>query len=102
MKTVAVHEFGHTLGFDHNWRWPSSMGNPHEEAATIDPANNTLSWSVSSQPWHDGEKLMLRIHKALPAPQGTSVSLSEGTFNVSWSAFTDAAEYRVQHHTGGT
>ncbi len=68
MKTVAVHEFGHTLDFDHNWRWPSSMGNPHEEAATIDAANNTLSWSVSSQPWHDGDKLMLRIHKAVPTP----------------------------------
>ncbi len=38
------------------------------DAATIDPANNTLSWSVSSQPWHDGDKLMLRIHKAVPTP----------------------------------
>ena len=34
--------------------------------ATVDAANSTLSWSVSSQPWHDGDKLMLRIHKALP------------------------------------
>ncbi len=36
--------------------------------ATVDAANNTLSWSVSSQPWHDGDKLMLRIHKAVPTP----------------------------------
>ena len=70
--------------------------------ATADAANNTVSWSVSSQPWHPGDKLMLRIHKAVPAPQNVSVSLSEGTFTVSWSAITDAAEYRVQHRTGGS
>ena len=29
--------------------------------ATVDAANNTLNWSVSSQPWEDGDKLMLRI-----------------------------------------
>ena len=29
--------------------------------ATADAANDTLSWSVESQPWEDGEKLMLRI-----------------------------------------
>ena len=34
--------------------------------ATADAANNTLSWSVSSQPWHDGDKLMLRISQANP------------------------------------
>ncbi len=30
------------------------------------------------------------------------MSLSEGTFTVSWSAVTGAAEYRVQHRTGGS
>ena len=29
--------------------------------ATVDEANNTLSWPVSSQPWHEGDKLMIRI-----------------------------------------
>ena len=33
MKTVAVHEFGHTLGLIHIPHWPSSMGNPHDDAA---------------------------------------------------------------------
>ena len=33
-------------------------------AATVDAANNTLSWTVSSAPWHNGDKLMVRIHKA--------------------------------------
>ena len=32
------------------------------DEATVDAANNTLSWPVSSQPWKDGDKLMLRIH----------------------------------------
>ena len=29
--------------------------------ATVDSANDTLSWTVASQPWDDGDKLMLRI-----------------------------------------
>ncbi len=33
-------------------------------AATVDAANDTLSWSVESQPWHDGDKLMVRIREA--------------------------------------
>ncbi len=39
--------------------------------ATVDTANNTLSWTVSSQPWEDGDKLMVRIHDgsaAVPTP----------------------------------
>lgn len=34
--------------------------------ATVDSVNDTLSWSVSSQPWDDGDKLMLRISPASP------------------------------------
>ena len=33
------------------------------DEATVDAANNTLSWPVSPQPWQDGDKLMLRIRK---------------------------------------
>ena len=32
--------------------------------ATVDPANNTLSWNMASQPWEDGDLLMLRIREA--------------------------------------
>ncbi len=32
--------------------------------ATVDAANDTLSWPVASQPWEDGDKLMLRIREA--------------------------------------
>ena len=31
--------------------------------ATVDNANDTLSWSVASQPWENGDKLMLRIRE---------------------------------------
>ena len=31
------------------------------DEATVDATNRTLSWSVSEQPWHDGDELMLRI-----------------------------------------
>ena len=34
--------------------------------ATVDSANDTLSWSVSAQPWHDGDLLMVRIREGLP------------------------------------
>ena len=39
--------------------------------ATVDAANDTLSWAVSSQPWEDGDTLMVRIHDgsaAAPVP----------------------------------
>ena len=36
----------------------------HANEATVDPANNTLSWNVASQPWEDGDLLMLRIREA--------------------------------------
>ena len=36
--------------------------------ATVDDANDTLSWSVSSQPWEDGDLLMVRIREAPPEP----------------------------------
>ena len=36
--------------------------------ATVDSANSTLSWSVVSQPWEDGDKLMLRIRKGPNRP----------------------------------
>ena len=43
-------------------------------AATVDTANDTLSWTASSQPWEDGDKLMLRIRRAPPScSSGTAV-----------------------------
>ena len=34
--------------------------------ATVDDANETLAWEVSSQPWEDGDKLMVRISEVQP------------------------------------
>ena len=31
--------------------------------ATVDATTGTLSWTVSSQPWQSGDKLMLRVHQ---------------------------------------
>ena len=45
---------------------------------------------------------MVRIRKALSAPEDLSVSLSGGTFTVSWSAVTGAADYRARYRTGGS
>ena len=42
--------------------------------ATADAANNTLSWSVASQPWEDGDTLMLRIREAPNRPPVFSAS----------------------------
>ena len=41
--------------------------------ATADAANDTLSWSVASQPWHDGDELMLRIREVPDCSNGTVV-----------------------------
>ena len=38
------------------------------DKATVDAANNTLSWPVSYQPWKSGDKLMLRIHEDFTSP----------------------------------
>ena len=37
------------------------------DQATVDAANDTLSWSVGSQPWDDGDELMLRVRRSTPA-----------------------------------
>ena len=33
----------------------------YADHATVDDANDTLSWSVASQPWDDGDELMVRL-----------------------------------------
>ena len=35
----------------------------HADQATVDAANDTLSWSVASQPWDDGDELMVRVRE---------------------------------------
>ena len=35
--------------------------------ATVDAENDTLSWPVASQPWDDGDELMVRLLRSTPA-----------------------------------
>ncbi len=51
--------------------------------ATLDAANDTLSWSVSSQPWEDGDKLLVRVREVPPPPVFGSSSY---TFDVAEDA----------------
>ena len=73
--------------------------------ATVNATENTLSWSVSSQPWEDGDKLMVRIRKALPpapAPASlTATASGEETVDLSWAAVTGASGYHVQNRESG-
>ena len=48
--------------------------------ATVDAANNTLSWPAASQPWHSGDKLMVRIREAPDCSTGavTDTSANSG------------------------
>ena len=36
--------------------------------ATVDASTDTLGWSLSSAPWEDGDKLMVRIREIPPTP----------------------------------
>ena len=40
--------------------------------AKVDSAAGTLRWSMATQPWREGDKLMLRIRSATAAPRATS------------------------------
>ena len=42
------------------------------DQATVDAANDTLSWSVGSQPWEDGDELMVRVRRG-PCWNNTAV-----------------------------
>ena len=47
--------------------------------ATVDSANDTLSWNVSSQPWEDGDLLMVRIREVPPSCKSRTVIPGTGT-----------------------
>ena len=46
--------------------------------ATVDSVNGTVSWSVSSQPWDDGDLLMVRIREVPPSCRSRSVVSDAG------------------------
>ena len=70
------------------------------DSATVDAPNKTLSWPVSSQPWEDGDKLMLRIAEVELgiALFGVPSTISHGqteTFTVQASGLDPASSYSV-------
>ena len=71
--------------------------------ATVDAANNTLSWPATYQPWNDGDKLMLRIHNGpvtpVPtptpgptpaAPTGLTATAGAGSVTLTWNNPSDS------------
>ena len=73
------------------------------DEATVDAANNTLSWSVTHQPWKNGDKLMLRIHNGpvtpVPtptpgptpaAPTGLTATAGAGSVTLTWNNPSDS------------
>ena len=70
------------------------------DEATVDAPNKTLSWSVTSQPWEDGDKLMLRIEEAELgiALFGVPSTITHGqieTFTVRASGLSATSSYSV-------
>ena len=83
------------------------------DEATVDAANNTLSWPVTYQPWNDGDKLMLRIHNGpvtpVPtptpgptpaAPTGLTATAGAGSVTLTWNNPSDSTitgyEYQMR------
>ncbi len=75
--------------------------------ATVDAANNTLSWPATYQPWKDGDKLMLRIHNGpvtpIPtpaAPMGLTATAGAGSVTLTWDNPSDSTitgyEYQMR------
>ena len=46
--------------------------------ATVDAPNDTLSWTVASQPWQSGDKLMVRIREVRGACSNGTVVTNQG------------------------
>ncbi len=71
-------------------------------AATVDGANDTLSWSVTTQPWEDGDLLMVRIREPYaPAPTGLRSSRAGNGYLIAWNAVSGASQYALQTRIPG-
>ena len=68
--------------------------------ATVDAAAKTLSWTVTQQPWKSGDKMMLRISPAPPAPAapaGLTAAAGNGSVTLTWNASTDSTITRYEY-----
>ena len=73
--------------------------------SAVEVATDTLTWSVSSQPWEDGDKLMVRIREAPPFANPpanlTATASGEDAVDLSWAPVRDASGYHVQSRESG-
>ena len=73
--------------------------------SSVEVATDTLSWSVSSQTWEDGDKLMVRIREvppfANPPRSLTATASGSDSISLSWDSVRGAAGYRVQRRESG-
>ena len=83
--TLRIEATGHVLDFI-GLTGTTTLSLSVAEAATSTP--NTLSWPVASQPWSDGDKLMLRIRAVPPPAASVTVTLSPREEQVSSLTFT--------------
>ena len=82
------------------------------DQATVDAENDTLSWSVASQPWENGDELMVRVRRgpcwndtAVPNPADNpglmrdcinllaAKDALQGTATLNWSVDTPISEW---------
>ena len=74
--------------------------------STVHTADNEFVWSVGSQPWEDGDMLMVRIRRgfaAIASPPASLTATASGgeSVNLSWDAGRGASGYHVQHRESG-
>ena len=73
--------------------------------SSVDLGSDTVTWSVPSQPWHDGDMLMVRIRRAAPfasAPHGLmSTNVGRDSISLSWDSVNGVTGYVVERRVSG-
>ena len=73
--------------------------------SSVDLGSNTFTWSVPSQPWHDGDMLMVRIRRSAPfasAPHGLmSTTVGRDSISLSWDSVNGVTGYVVERRVSG-
>ena len=73
--------------------------------SSVDLGSNTFTWSVPSQPWEDGDMLMVRIRRTAPfatAPHGlTSTIVGRDSIGLSWDPVGGVTGHVVERRVSG-
>ena len=74
-------------------------------SSAVDVGNNTFTWSVPSQPWEDGDRLMVRIRRAAPfapAPHRLSATtMGSDSIGLSWESVSGVTGHVVEQRVSG-